>query len=102
MSNTARHRVTVDLAHDGRVIIWTPAGPVSCMDERQAAKILIACAKAKETIWPVRQQPIPQEYETETFEEFIARGGEVKIINPPKESTPRGEMEKLSLEDLGL
>jgi hypothetical protein len=102
MTNTANHRIVVDLHPDGQVIIWTPAGPIACLSEKDAARVLRDLAKSPEQLYSrADNTPKPRTIPTETLMDFLSRGGEVVSLTKPK-SKPAAVTSAITLEDLGL
>lgn len=103
MSNTTKHSFRVDIHSDGLFIIWTPYGPKTSQSAKAAITLMKALSERKRP-FDSREAPETKTLQTETIEEYIARGGLIEIVG--KQATPepltKAEIENFSLEDLGL
>lgn len=101
MCNTSKHRIAVDLNEDGSLTVWTPVGPIHCFEPAQAVIVLRKMAKHDESYYTPRN--LPREYERESFEAFMARGGKITQALPAtKKPLTKFQSDNMSLEDLEL
>lgn len=100
--NTAKHRIAVDICPDGQIIVWTPAGQITCTSPKQVADVLTKIAKQVDPV-EVKPEVTRRVLKTESFSDWQKRGGRITVVEPNVKATLTKEQQAaVTLESLGL